>query len=134
MNLSLIRSFIADQTTAKDIVYRHFGVAPNTKAMNWASVLEKVRRDYEVNPFAQKFYPHGYGLELAVDDLYIDFDYSKEGYPDGFDKWRLYVHLMGGKFDNNGPDNYIYDRLSDWFEGLVFEGKIVERDNLFYLK
>jgi hypothetical protein len=133
MNLSLIRSFIADQVSAKDIVYQRFGVAPNTKAMDWWLVREQVRQQYAANPFAKQFYPHGSGLELAMDDLYIDFDYSNEGHPDGFDKWRLYVYLMGGKFNNNGPDNYIYQRMSAWFDGLALAGKIVHRDNLYYL-
>jgi hypothetical protein len=134
MNFSLIRSFIADQAEAKDIVYRHYGVAPDTKALEWVAVRESLREEHQSNPFADKFYPHGYGLELAINDLYIDYDYSREGYPDGFDKWRLYVYLMGGKFNNSGPDDYIYQRLSGWFDELEVAGKIVEKDNLYYLK
>lgn len=133
MNLAIIRSFIADQIRAKEIVCQRYGVAPNTKAMEWVAVRESIREEYQSNPFADKFYPHGCGLEIAVDGLYIDFDYSREGYADGFDAWRLYVYLMAGDFNNNGPDNYICDRVFDWFEGLVTEGTIVQLDNLYYL-
>jgi hypothetical protein len=35
-------------------------------------------------------YAHGYGIELKIDELTIDFDWGPNGEPDGFDAWRLY--------------------------------------------
>jgi hypothetical protein len=48
------------------------------------SGLYKVRR---VNGLG--FYAHGYGIELTLDGVTIDFDWGEVGEPDGFDAWRL---------------------------------------------
>jgi hypothetical protein len=32
---------------------------------------------------------HGYGIELVLDGVTIDFDWGDSGEPDGFDTWRL---------------------------------------------
>ena len=36
------------------------------------------------------FYAHGYGVELKIKSLTIDFDWGDKGQADGFDVWRLY--------------------------------------------
>jgi hypothetical protein len=35
------------------------------------------------------FYAHGYGVELKIKGLIIDFDWGDKGQGDGFDVWRL---------------------------------------------
>ncbi|MCA9175244.1 MAG: hypothetical protein KDB14_12235 [Planctomycetales bacterium] len=35
-------------------------------------------------------YAHGFGIELTLGELTIDFDWGPNGEPDGFDAWRLY--------------------------------------------
>ncbi|OVE76073.1 hypothetical protein BVX97_02265 [bacterium E08(2017)] len=133
MNLSIIDSFIIDQRKAKELLHEKLGVSPDIKAIDWVNSYSDVMEKYKNNPFAITFYPHGFGLELAVGDLYIDYDYSKEGLPDGFDAWRLYVYIMAGDFNNNGPDDYFCHRVLEWFRKLESDGKVVQHDNLYYL-
>ena len=133
MNISIISAFIADQRKAKQIVSAKLGVPEDIHAMEWATRYSDIRKRYDASPFADIFEMHGYGLELQVGDLYIDFDYSERGCADGFDSWRIFVYVMAGKFDNRGLDKHISDRIDDWFDDLISAGRIAELDNLYYL-
>ena len=84
------------------------------------------------SPFADTFRPHGYGLELQIGDLYIDYDYSQTGRADGFDSWRIFVYLMAGQFDNRGQDKYISDQIDNWIETLLLGRATQKLDNLYY--
>lgn len=37
-----------------------------------------------------EIYAHGYGIELVIDGMNIDFDWGDQGESDGFDGWRLW--------------------------------------------
>ena len=102
-------------------------------AVEWATRFPEIRDAYNENPFAEIFSPHGFGLELKIGDLYIDYDYSQTGRPDGFDAWRIFVYVTAGEYDNNGPDKYFCDRIFQWFGEMVQSGYIVQLDNLHYI-
>lgn len=133
MNLSILNAFIADQQRAKSIVASHLDIPLNITAFDWASQLLEISDVYGDDPFADVFQPHGYGLELQIGDLYIDYDYSRSGRPDGFDAWRIFVYITAGKYDNNGPDKHIYDRVDEWFVELIQAELVTKLDNLYYL-
>lgn len=134
MNTSILNTFLADQRRAKRLVSDKLGIPENTRALDWAIRSREVRTTYDACPFASVFRIHGYGLEIQVDDLYIDFDYSEQGLADGFDSWRIFVYIMAGRFDNRGIDKQISDRVDKWFDELIQLGRIERLDNLYYLK
>ncbi len=132
MNRSLINSFLADQRKAKSIVASWLNTEPDLKAMEWASRLKQIRDAYDADPFADIFKPHGIGLELQIGDLYVDYDYSETGRADGFDAWRIFVHITAGRYDNNGPDNHLLHRVNAWLADLARTDRIAKLDNLYY--
>jgi hypothetical protein len=132
MNLSIINSFVADQRRAKQIVSEKLGVPEDIPALQWASLYTRISHAYEASPFADVFRPHGYGLELQIGELYIDYDYSKTGRGDGFDAWRVFAWMMAGQFDNRSQDKYISDRIHDWIGSLAQAGRVQKLDNLYY--
>lgn len=133
MNLSILKAFIADQREAKAIVSEKLNVPEDLRAYEWATRFSEIRAAYHARPFADIFKPHGYGLELKIGDLSIDYDYSESGRADGFDAWRIFTYITAGEFDCNGPDDLISERVDRWFEKLLSAGKIYRADNLFYL-
>lgn len=133
MNISILKTFLADQRRAKRLVSEKLGIPENIRALEWAIRSRELRKSYDACPFASVFRIHGYGLEIEVDDLYIDFDYSEQGLADGFDSWRIFVYIMAGQFDNRGTDKHISDRIDKWFDELIQLGRIEKLDNLYYL-
>ena len=133
MNRSILNAFLADQRTAKSIVAAQLNIPLDIPALEWAARLTEVLEAYTASPFAHIFKPHGFGLELRIGDLYIDYDYSESGRPDGFDAWRLFVYLTAGDYDNNGPDLHLSDRIDEWFDKQVTDAKFVKLDNLYYV-
>jgi hypothetical protein len=133
MNYSILNAFLADQRKAKEIVSVKLNVPQDIHALDWALHRGEVQAAYDTCPFADVFRPHGYGLELKIGDLYIDYDYSETGRVDGFDAWRIFIYITTGQFDNNGPDIHISDRIDQWFQHLFDTGRIVRLDNLYYI-
>ena len=134
MNTSILNAFLADQRRAKRLVSIKLGIPEDIRALDWATRHAELRRSYDACPFAEIFRIHGYGLEIQVGDLYIDYDYSENGSADGFDSWRIFVYMMAGRFDNTGSDKHISDRVGNWFDELIQRGRIEKLDNLYYLK
>lgn len=134
MNTSILKTFLADQRRAKRLVADKPGIPENIRALDWTIRSCELRKSYDLCPFANVFRIHGYGLEIQVDDLYIDFDFSEQGLADGFDSWRIFVYIMAGRFDNRGADKHISDRVDRWFNELIQLGCIEKLDNLYYFK
>lgn len=134
MNTSILKAFLADQRTAKRLVSVKLGVPEDIPALDWATRSRELRKSYDACPFATVFRIHGYGLEIQVDDFYIDYDYSEKGLPDGFDSWRIFVYIMAGRFDNRRSDKHLSDRVRNWFDELIKLEQIEKLDNLYYLK
>lgn len=133
VNLALLQAFIVDQRRAKSLVASKLGFPTDIRAVEWATSFTQIRDAYAASPFADVFRPHGYGLEIKTPDLYIDYDYSESGRPDGFDSWRIFTHIMAGDYDNRGNDKHISDRVDAWFDKLIADGKIIKHYNLFHL-
>ncbi len=134
MNISLIHAFVNDQRTAKNIISKNLDIPVNINADEWAKNYTDLRRKYDANPFADIFKIHGYGVEMMINELYIDFDYSIEGREDGFDAWKLFTYLTAGDYDCNTSDDAIHDKLRGWCNKLIKSGKIQKLDNLCYLQ
>jgi len=85
LNISILNAFLADQRKAKQIVSAKLAIPENICASEWATHFTEIWQSYDACPFADVFRPHGYGLELQIGDLFIDYDYSETGRADGFD-------------------------------------------------
>ncbi len=133
MNTSILNAFLADQRKAKRLVSDKLRTPEDIRALDWATRYAELRKAYDACPFADVFRIHGYGLEIQVGDLYIDYDYSENSLADGFDSWRIFVYIMTGRFDNRGSDKHISDRVDNWFDELIKHGRIEKLDNLYYL-
>lgn len=133
MNRSILKAFVVDQRKAKEIVSAKLGIPEDIRALEWSLRHREITDAYNAAPFAEIFKPHGYGLELKIGDLYIDYDYSETGRADGFDAWRIFVYLTAGQFDNNGPDEHLSDRIDEWFSEMIDSGYIIRGDNLYYI-
>ena len=97
MNLSLLNAFIAEQRKAKQIVADWLNFIENITAQQWSDRYTEIISKYEVQPFADVFTSHGFGLELMIGDFYIDYDYSRSGRQDGLNAWHIFVYLIAGK-------------------------------------
>lgn len=73
-------------------------------------------------------YAHGYGIELKIDELTIDFDWGDNGEPDGFDGWRLYTFST-----NNCPDiECSHSDVDGWLESAYAAGELLKEGSLYY--
>ena len=71
---------------------------------------------------------HGYGIELRIDDLTIDFDWGANGEPDGFDGWRLYNF----KIDSCSDVVCSHIDVNSWLETAYAEGELLKNGSLYY--
>ncbi|HPQ40746.1 MAG TPA: hypothetical protein PLV45_10270, partial [bacterium] len=126
--------FLKMQRKAKDLIHQKLGVPPTIRAMTWIARSAEIKAAYEVDPFAKTFYIHGMGVQIVTDDINIDFDYSLNGYEDGFDDWRIFMFIVGGDSSKWDPEVHLYKAIGQWFEDLESKGLIQMRDNLFYLQ
>jgi hypothetical protein len=86
--------------------------------------LYKVRH---VNGIA--IYAHGYGIELVVDGLTIDFDWGDAGEPGGFDTWRLWNFVRVNRI---AVDCGSFSQVRLWLEEAVALGELTQDSLLYY--
>ena len=133
MNTLILNEFLTDQQRAKRLVSEKLRTPEDMRALDWASRHSELRAAYDVCPFAEVFRIHGYGLEIRVGDLHIDFDYSELGLPDGFDPWRVFVYIMAGHSRNRLSEEKTSKLVDIWFDDLIQKGQVQKLDNLYYL-
>lgn len=74
---------------------------------------------------------HGYGLEVRINDLIIDFDFGINGQTTGFDLWRLTSYIEQNSINISPLTINEFELL---FNEAVASGHIIKFDRLFYLK
>lgn len=76
-----------------------------------------------------EFYAHGYGIELVLDGVTIDFDWGDRGEPDGFDAWRLwnFVEVNGIAVDCGS-----LSQVRSWLEEAAALGELTQDSLLYY--
>jgi hypothetical protein len=129
----LIHDFLKMQRQAKELIHQKLGIPPTIRAFEWEARHSKIKTAYESNPFAEVFFIHGLGVRIVTDDINIDFDYSLNGYEDGFDDWRIFLFAIGGDPSKWDPKGTLCKAFSQWFKELEAKGCIKMRDNLYYL-
>lgn len=87
---SLIRSFRDAQDIAVSTIVNVLKMPLPSSGLNWLRYCcdngVQLQREWNGVPI----HAHGYGIELKIDGLSIDFDWGPNGEPDTFDAWRLY--------------------------------------------
>ncbi len=73
-------------------------------------------------------YAHGYGIELKIGDLTIDFDWGPKGEPDGFDAWRLYNFTL----DNATGVKCTHKEVIQWIEASLENGELERIDYTYF--
>lgn len=71
---------------------------------------------------------HGYGVELKLDGLTIDFDWGPNGEPDGFDGWRLYNFAR----ENDIGVECTHDDVNLWLRAAFRDGALTMVNQLYF--
>ena len=124
----LIGEFRSAQDRAVAFLSRELGIPRPDTNRDWVRIwyaheLQKpgVRNGVHIDC-------HGYGVELVLADVTIDFDWGENGEPDGFDAWRLYVFLL-----NNRPtDTRTDDEIQGWLDETLAEGELTMFGKLYF--
>jgi hypothetical protein len=74
-------------------------------------------------------YAHGYGIELALGDVMIDFDWGDAGEPDGFDTWRLWNFVRSNEI---AVDCESQAQVRAWLEEAAAFGELTQDRLLYY--
>jgi hypothetical protein len=74
-------------------------------------------------------YAHGYGIELVLGGLVIDFDWGEAGEPDGFDGWWLWNFAQQNQSAVPCPDRV---QVRAWVEEAAASGELVRDRYLYY--
>ena len=124
----LIRQFRAAQDHAVNTLVHDLGIPIPESNLSWpiycgANGLYQKRRINGID-----FHSHGYGVELKFPDLTIDFDWGKNGEPDGFDAWRLYNFSR----DNCPDDEFSHLGIGQWLEDAYSDGELTKLGNLYF--
>jgi hypothetical protein len=72
---------------------------------------------------------HGYGIELALDGVTIDFDWGDLGEPDGFDAWRLWNFVRVNRIK---VDRGSFSQIRSWLEEAAALGELTQDQRLYY--
>ena len=134
--LSIIRRFRADQDLGVGLLSERLGIEPPSSNIAWARGLQQEGRQSAIAIFERAremgmyVRPHGFGIELRIDGLTVDFDWGDRGEAYGFDLYRLWNHC----FCNKLYFDVITEKLlTRYFEHSVAQGQFHRDDHLFYL-
>ena len=125
---SLIARFRAAQDIAVRTLTESLSIPRPSSGLDWVHYcaehgLHKLNKLGDVG-----IYAHGYGIELKIADLTIDFDWGDNGEPDGFDGWRLW------KFeDDNGDDApFSHSDVNAWLDEAYNQGELTKCGALYF--
>ena len=125
---TLIRHFRVAQDVGVATIRDTFKFPFPTSGPDWvhyccAHGLQKI---HELNGIP--IYVHGYGIELKIGDLIIDFDWGPNGEPDGFDAWRLYNFSL----HNATGVQCTHKEVIQWIEASLEKGELERIDYTYF--
>jgi hypothetical protein len=95
---------------------------------DWLQICVEQEIDCRCEREGIRIYAHGYGIELKIGDLTIDFDWGENGEPDGFDVWRLWNFDC----DNGGSIPCSYELIQRWLAAAHSAGELTNSGTLYY--
>jgi len=124
----LIRHFRNAQDIAVSAIDRVLRLPRPTSGSAWGKYCfeNEIQKRNELNGIP--IYAHGYGIELKIDDLTIDFDWGPNGEPDGFDAWRLYNFTI----DNATGVECTHKDVMRWIEEAFEHGQLERIDYTYF--
>ncbi|MGN6545331.1 MAG: DUF6896 domain-containing protein [Aureliella sp.] len=125
---SLIRQFRDAQDIAVSVITEVLRIplprsGPDWVKYCWATELQK-RRELGGIPI----YAHGFGIELSIGSLKIDFDWGPNGEPDGFDVWRLYNFTL----DNSTGVACTHEEVLQWVDEAYAIGELQRSGDTYF--
>ena len=125
---TLIERFRDAQDTSVRVLTEKLEIPQPTSDHDWPCVCidHSISRRCRLQDVG--IYTHGFGVELEIGDLTIDFDWGENGEPDRFDTWRLYKFTL----DNGGPDSCSYDAVQRWLNDALAAGELTKSGSLYF--
>ena len=124
----LIDRFRAAQDLAVDAFVRVLNLPLPSSGRDWVRYCSD-NGLYEVRHLnGVGFYAHGYGVELKLEGMTIDFDWGPEGETDGFDGWRLYNFTL----DNKTGVECTHDEVNAWLGEAHAAGELILHESLYF--
>jgi len=124
----LIEEYRAAQDVGVRTLLRDLGVPQPSSGGDWWLYCSK-NGLYNSNQLGGiPIYAHGYGIELKIGSLTIDFDWGPSGEPDGFDGWRLYKFSL----DNLAAIKCSHSEVNAWLEDALANGELIKVGSLYF--
>lgn len=124
---TLIRHFRAAQDVGVATVRDTLHIPPPKSGLDWVHYCcnNGIHQLNELKGIP--IYAHGYGIELKIGDLTIDFDWGPNGEGDGFDSWRLFKFNL----DNRTGVQCTHKDVIQWIDD-AYENDELQRIDYTY--
>lgn len=128
----LIKEFNATQEKAVNVLESELS-CPRPKSTNdYIDRCVEIILESESVSNKYRIYPHGYGMSIVINGVFIDFDFGEDGEIDGFDPYRLFSFALNNNF-NTALDTI--EKIQSAVDTAVSEGSILKSDYInYYLK
>ena len=124
----LIGSFRRAQDVAVATLTGKLGIPRPASNRDWLRVCAE-HRLYQIKELeGVQICAHGYGIELIIGDLTIDFDWGENGEPDGFDAWRLWIHAEESCRNVDCTEASV----QEWLDSATRDGELVKVGKLYF--
>jgi len=120
---NIIGKFNKTQERAVEILENEFECPRPESTMDFITRCVPCIRIKKYTSGGYKIRPHGYGMEIVIDGIIIDFDFGELGEINGFDAWRLYYFV---KSNNINSTLNTEDKIKAAIESALLEGYIIK--------
>ncbi|WP_406697117.1 hypothetical protein V5E97_39650 [Singulisphaera sp. Ch08] len=106
-----------------------FGVRLPATNREWVTICGECGR-YKVSRIGGiGVYAHGFGIELVLYGVTMNFDWGDSGDPDGVDTWRLWNFVRVNRI---AVDCRSFAQIQSWLEEAAAIGELTEDRHLYY--
>ena len=124
----LIGQFRAAQDMAVTVLTERLRIPRPQTAREWVFFCSTHKLNHRYTLQDVDVYTHGYGIELKIGGLVVDFDWGENGEPDGFDAWRLYNFAV----ENKLPVSATHGAIQNQLDPAVVAGELLKTKTLYY--
>lgn len=125
---TLIRHFRSAQDVGVATIRDELQIPLPRSGLDWVHYC----RDNEIQTLKElngiPIYAHGYGIELKIGNLTVDFDWGPNGEPDGFDAWRLYNFTL----HNVTGVECTHNDVIEWIDAAFTNGELQRIDYTYF--
>ena len=125
---TLIEKFRAAQDIGVATLENDLKIPRPSSGLDWVHYCIKNNLSEVEDLRGVGIYTHGYGVELTIGALIIDFDWGDNGEPDGFDAWRLWRFTQ-----SNHPEiECSHESIERWLESAHQDGELTKVGDLYF--